>query len=377
MYIEFSDDYAAALQSQQGCDLWKPIEHAYNAFRNHYHFIFCESRNCANTISKYAVKKNRNDIAILFKTIHDNFTQIGTIKSKLLVYTSIIPELDLCKISDDKKEIQIGINIAKKSELWEKTIFLPENIDDDCYFRIIIDTQKELKNNSLCYLDYNYEPDNGGGSSSYRTLLRKGNQPHFIFGIFDSDSKNPKKPSKLGDTSKLVTKKTYPANVGYIILQLQEMENLFYSESFIKKYADKNKKQLILNQHQKIKETYPEYEKFFDTKTGYTIKNAYDDYDFLIPYINKDEVKCVEYQNHSQTCQKCAECSVHVFATCGNEIKNKIKVNFYDENKQVTKNIQNIIPIIKSSPEYIQKEWERIFENSISWFCYCKLESRA
>ena len=97
----------------------------------------------------------------------------------------------------------------------------------------------------------------------------------------------------------------------------------------------------------------------------------------LIPYINKDEVKCVEYQNHSQTCQKCAECSVHVFATCGNEIKNKIKVNFYDENKQETRNIQNIIPIIKSSPEYIQKEWERIFENFISWFCYCKLESRA
>lgn len=375
MYIEFTDDYASVLESQQGYDLWEPIENAYTAFRNHYHFIFCESRSCANKILNYAIKQNRNDIALLFRTIHDNFTQLGEIKEKLFIYVCLIPVPDLLKLSDDEKEIQIGINIAKKSELWEKTIFLPEHIDDDCYFQIIIDAEKQLKYNSLCYLDYNYEPDNGGGSSSHRTLLRKGNQPHFIFGIFDSDSKNPNKPEKIGDTARNVLSLTYPANVGYIILQLQEMENLFYSESFIKQYVD-NKKTELLKQHEIIKKQYPEYEKFFDTKTGYTIKNAYSDYDFLIPFIDKDDVKCDEYQNHSQICQKCSECTVHVFNTCINEIKNKIKLNFYDENSQKTKNIQNIIPIINNSPNYIQDEWKRIFEYSISWFCYSKLEIR-
>ena len=377
MYIEFTDDYASALNSQQENDLWEPIEHAYDAYKNKYHFIFCESRNCAIKILKIAEKRNRNDIALLFKQIHDNFSQMGDIKENLLVFASIIPETNLLQLSCDKKEIQIGIDLAKKSELWQKTIFLPEDIDDDCYFKMIIDSQKKKKNNPLCFLEYNYEPDNAGGSAAYRTLKTKGTQPHFVFGIFDSDCKNPDNPTKIGATASAVTSHKYPETVSYIILNLHELENLFYSEAFITKYASKSYRKEILDNHNRLKRYNPEYEKYFDTKTGYTIKNAYSGCNFLFSFFEKDKVECDVYQSHSQKCQKCEECKVHIFKTCSGEIKAGLKKDFFDETNHISKNIEDLIVLINHSPTFIQEEWERIFYNSISWFCYSSLEARA
>lgn len=374
MFIEFSDNYCSALKTQQKKDLWEPIENAYYANKNKYHFISCESRLCASELRLFAEEQGRHDIAKLFFTIEKNLTQLHNLKENLAIYSVIYPKPSLLKKKG--KEIQLGVKEASKNEYWTRTCFVPENIDDDCFFRMIIDAKKEMKDSILCGLNYSYEPNNGGGSTTCETLKRIESENHFGFGILDSDFKDPTKEKKLGATADKVNKENFLPNIGFIILKIHEIENLFYSSSFIRKYTSGDTKQEIMEAHDLIKSVYPDYERFFDAKSGYTVQHAVNKYLFLSPILKLKKIDCVQHQSDKDNCFTCTNCQKYLIRGCAGEIKKGLKDDFYDAKEKKTFHINKLIPLISSSPDYIKQEWTRIFENTISWCCYSNFETR-
>lgn len=369
MYIELSEQFSEILlQKSNGFVTWNIVLNAVDAMRKGEHIICCENQKCAKNIEKYAVEMNNMDVVSTFHNLAIKFRQISGIRYILNIYISIVQMKEMYR--QDGKRILVNFDIANSNKFWNATYFICENIDDTKYYKIIIDYLKRSETQNIMFtLDYNCTDLHGGGTTTAVTLEHYCDDSEYklCLCILDSDKKGP--DCVYGETARKVKESEKISKcllIDKYVLNVHEIENLFFCKQFLEKSELFSRKNKEIFEKAELKK--PDIQKYFDVKNGFDFKSIKDNVymkDALSRYT------CEKMNEGKCSCEN--KCDNIIINGCGRlYLKTLIEKYYTDLHFDIDKFAIDACTI----PDFIKDEWISISSVFLTWCCAKKINSR-
>lgn len=401
MYIEYAKDIMQHLSSQNVID---SLDLAATAMREGSHIISTEERDMASQICTF-MRSQSIKIASYFDKLNESYSTIASIRKRVSCYIKIQMGNNICRQVGNV--IEVSIDKTTTSTFWQKVDFILEHSDDEKYYKVIM---KKFASD----IPVNYKKSLGGGSTTVNQLLNCSSNGNIVLAIIDSDKKCPgpvendlcrfsstvncKVEKLLGNTANKVIaqKNNLNATCCYYVLNVHEIENLFFSEELLKKFAQHDSScEKLLHILKQAEQKDPDIWLLFDVKNGYEFKkikrNKYLKYvfaDSMVPCKNIihasricqkcnscDKCECqIDYATpivckenpHTETNITCASCSFKVATGLGGEFLKKLFETDFTE---------KVDDYFAYFQEKIKIEWEKIANIISTWCCCYRLEA--
>jgi len=368
MYIEISKNFLEGLDSKD-C-LWDVLNLAYCSAKNGSHIISCESRNVARTIAAKAKEKKKFDIQSWFLAIEESISEINGLRNHLKIILSITKNKKNKKGSGNV--IEIGLNLSSKYEFWNKTNFVTENRHDSIFYKWISNYVQREFHPELTNILLTFDSRNGGGGSTTFNEYKAVSLEHPTCCILDSDQKYP--TDSYGETAQYFIdhiEEVKSLIAEYCVLEVHELENLFFSESFSDGIIPKTGTLLdFQTKTQELSRLCESWRLFFDVKKGCYKKN-FEQFRGNPPQL-RETYHCKSKKILCNLeCDSCKESYIGGFSSgYMDEMEKKYtdstEVLKYDLFKQSADNL----------PESMRKIWTEIFEFLFPWICGLKFDTK-
>lgn len=367
MYIEITQAFADQLDDSGIGPMWEILSNIHLALRKGSHIIVCEKRAVAKTIVKKSLK--RIDIQSDFESIENDLSvELRTLRNSLDRFYSLIPQQST-DFSQTGKNIKIGIDLALNDSFWQESSLVVEYETDYIYYKMIADYEKN-KTKENQFIDIIFNPVSGGGLTSLNVFesIRKKNA--IVFGIVDSDRDFDGGP--LGSTAKAYvscdTTKTILSD--YMILGTREIENLFYSKSFIEGLDIDNSTKRSVEEKMKVALTHdPKFELFYDIKSGYNKKSI-----ALKPKLMEILEAPACCQNASEkNCKKCKNnnCNTIVLKALSKDYMKLLRAKYCEKSSKA-----NFAQDAYQKNSNLNKIWNDLGKKLLCWGCGKKMNTR-
>lgn len=353
MFIEYS---RAAIEKTEHDILKKSLVHSCTAMRDRNHVVCTENRYVADRIC--TIMKNDQQIPYFYDKLSECFSQIAAIKNEVDVFVRIVPGKTSPRKTtlNGKQMISIGIEGTLDKYFWRETIFVTENPSDHNAYKIICE---ENNHHGICI---EFDPQNGGGSTTSAVVLDLAKKHRPILCAIDSDRSFP--GANVGPTAEHTISALKDIVLCHVfVIESLEIENLFLTEEIVRCLDNGH----LSSDHERIisslKAAQCIDEKvwfFYDVKKGFSYKkikrNQYllDAFAGNIQSCKKDMSKC--------DCKPCDNIVIENFG--GDYLINVLKCD------RVTSKIH---VLYSQFPQYMQDEWIRVAKTILSWCCAYQL----
>lgn len=367
MYIEITQAYADALDASGIGPMWEILTNIHIALRKGAHIIVCEKSSVAEVIVKKASK--RADILSDFASIETEVSrELRILRSSLNRYYSLVPSLNTDYAQTGKK-IEIGIDVASNDCFWKEANLVVEFSTDYICYKMIADYEKS-KDPNICTINIAFNPVSGGGHTSLDVFENIRQKKEIVFGIVDSDYDYDGGP--LGSTAQAYEMCSSAKSIlsDYIILGVRELENLFYSSSFIDGLDFNQTLKSSIEQKMRCALRHdPKFELFYDIKSGYTRKSV-----ALKPALMAilETTACCSDANE-RNCKKCKEpvCNTNIMKGFGGDFIKKIRAKYCGSSA-----VGNFFRDAELKNSNLDDEWSKLGRCLFEWGCGLKMNSR-